>query len=71
MFRQFDALWTLNKIRQRYYAKWKKSDRERQTSYDFAYMWDQKNKHKQTKQEQTHKYWEQSAGCQRGESFEG
>ena len=27
-----------------YYAKWNKSDRERQISYDFTYMWGLKNK---------------------------
>ena len=25
-----------------YYTKWSKSDRERQVSYDIAYMWDLK-----------------------------
>ena len=28
----------------RYYAKWNKSGRERQTLYDFTYMWNLKNK---------------------------
>ena len=27
-----------------YYAKWNKSDRERQILYDFTYMWNLKNK---------------------------
>ena len=27
-----------------HYAKWNKSDRERQISYDFTYMWNLKNK---------------------------
>ena len=27
-----------------HYAKWKKSDRERQIPYDFTYMWNLKNK---------------------------
>ena len=27
-----------------YYAKWNKSDRERQIPYDFTYMWNLKNK---------------------------
>ena len=26
-----------------YYAKWSKSDRERQLSYDISYMWNLKN----------------------------
>ena len=35
----------------RYYAKWNKSDRERQTLYNSTYMWDLKNKtNEQTKQ---------------------
>ena len=29
-----EAWWSSN-----YYTKWNKSDRERQTSYDIAYMW--------------------------------
>ena len=34
----------------RYYAKWNKSDRERQISYDFIYKWNRKNKiNEQTK----------------------
>ena len=28
----------------RYYAKWNKSDRERQTPFDLTYMWNLKNK---------------------------
>ena len=28
----------------KYYAKWNKSDRERQIPYDFTYMWNLKNK---------------------------
>ena len=28
----------------RYYAKWNTSDRERQTLYNFTYMWDLKTK---------------------------
>ena len=37
-----------------YYDKWNKSDRERQISYDFIYMWNLKN----NKQTQTLKYKE-------------
>ena len=36
-----------------YYAKWNKSDKERQILYDFIYMWNLKNKNKT---EQTHRY---------------
>ena len=32
-----------------YYAKWNKSVRERQTPYDFTYMWNIKNKIERTK----------------------
>ena len=36
------------------YAKWKESHRERQTLYDFTYMWNLKNKmNKRAKQKQT------------------
>ena len=52
----------------RYYAKWNKSDIERQISYDFTHTWNIKNKQKnqinlkkQTKQKQTHRYREQSS----------
>ena len=31
-----------------YYAKWNKSDRERQTPYDFTYMWNLRTQNKQT-----------------------
>ena len=31
-----------------YHAKWSKSDRERQTSYDITYMWNPKQKITQT-----------------------
>ena len=41
------------------------SDRERQMPYDFTYMWNLENKiNEQTKQQQTHKYRQQTDGCQ-------
>ena len=47
-----------------YYAKWNKSDRERQIPYDFTYMWNLKNKiSEQTKQKQTHRYRGKILGC--------
>ena len=52
-----------------YYVKGSKSDRERQIPYDFTYMWNIKNQNKWTnitKQKQTHRYREQTGGCQRG-----
>ena len=56
-----------------YYAKWNKSDRERQILYDITYMWNLKNttkKEKQkynklmniTKKQQTHRHREQTDG---------
>ena len=42
-----------------YYAKWNKSDRERQILYDITYMWNLKKYNKLmniTKQKQTHRY---------------
>ena len=56
-----------------YYAKWNKSDRERQILYDITYMWNLKNttkKEKQkynklmniTKKQQTHRHKEQTGG---------
>ena len=37
-----------------YYAKWNKSDRERQIPYDFTYMWILKNKtNEEMKQKKT------------------
>ena len=48
-----------------YYAKWNKSDRERQIPYNLIYMWDLKNKtNKQTKQNKTHRHRKQNGGCQ-------
>ena len=50
-----------------YYAKWNKSHRERQISYDRTYMWNLKNQtNEQTEQKQSHWYREQIGGCQRG-----
>ena len=55
-----------------YYAKWHKSDRERQIPYDFTYMWNIKSKiSKQTKQKQTHRYREQIEGWQMGRVWGG
>ena len=43
-----------------HYAKWNKSDRERQKSlYDFTYMWNpENNTNEQTKHKQSHKFRE-------------
>ena len=50
-----------------YYVKWNKSFRERNLPYDFTYMWNLKYRiNKQTKPKQTHRYREQTDGCQRG-----
>ena len=48
----------------RYYAKWSKSDGERQILYDFTRMCTiiNKQRHKQTKQKQAQGYSEQSSG---------
>ena len=55
-----------------YYAKENKSERERQIPHDFTYMWNLKNNMKdQTKQKQTHRYREQTDGCQLEEGFRG
>ena len=55
-----------------YYAKWNKSDRERQIPYDFTYMWILKNKtNEEMKQKKPSKiYREQNIGCQRGGELE-
>ena len=51
-----------------YYAKWNKSDRERQILYDIIYVWNIKNKLVNiTEKKQTHRYREQTSGYQRGE----
>ena len=42
-----------------YYAKWNKSDRERQILYDITQM--------KTKKKQTHRYREQTCGCHWGD----
>ena len=44
-----------------------KSDRETQIPSNFTYMWNRKNKRNEhTKQKQTHRYREQTEGCQVG-----
>ena len=37
-----------------HYAKWNKSDRERQILYDFTYVWNLKNKTNITEEKQNH-----------------
>ena len=52
-----------------YHTKWSKSDRERQISYDIAYMWNLKKMIQMnlfTKQKQTHGHRKQTYGYQRG-----
>ena len=50
-----------------YYAKWNNLDRERQILYNIIYMWNLKSKtNEQTKQKQSHRYREQTDGCQSG-----
>ena len=44
-----------------YYAKWNKSDRERQMPYDFTSMWNLKNKINEQKEKKNR---EQIDGCQ-------
>ena len=47
-----------------------RSVRERQIPYDFTYMWNLKNKiNEQTKMKPTHRYREQTDGCQKGGRF--
>ena len=48
----------------RFYAKWNKSDRERQILYDFTYIWNFKNKWTNITK-QSYRYTEQTGGCQR------
>ena len=46
-----------------YHTKWSKSDRDRQTSYDIAYMWSLKLKIQMnlfTKQNRTHEHRKQT-----------
>ena len=43
-----------------HYAKWNKSDKERQILYELTYIWNLKKKN-----HQTHRYREQTDGCQR------
>ena len=50
-----------------YCAELNKSDRGRQMSYEYTYMQTLKNKiNEQTKQKKTHRYREQTDGCQVG-----
>ena len=49
-----------------HYAKWNKSDIERQIPYDFSYVEDLKNETNK-KQKEIHKYREQTGGYQRKE----
>ena len=51
-----------------YHDKWNKSDRERQILYDFTTCGIQKKKKwtNITKEKQSHRYREQTGGCQRG-----
>ena len=52
-----------------YYARWNKSDRERQILWDFTHMWHLKKQSKWTnitKQQQRYRYREQTGVCQRG-----
>ena len=56
-----------------YHTKWSKSDRERQTSYNIAYMWNLKKMIQTklfTKQKQSHKLRKQTYGYQ-GEGWGG
>ena len=52
-----------------YYAKSNKSDRERQTLYDFTYMWNLKNKTNITKQRK--KWLPEGKGVGDGKRGEG
>ena len=48
-----------------YYAKWNKSDRERQILFDITNMWNLKNKTTLvniTKKKQTHRYKDKTSG---------
>ena len=51
-----------------HYAKWNKSEGERQILYDITYMWKQKQNQLVNipKKKQTHRYREQSCGYQWG-----
>ena len=54
-----------------YYAMWNKSVKERQIPYDFTYMWNLKNNiNEKTRKRQTHRYREQTDGCERGGRLE-
>ena len=39
--------------------------------HDFTYMWNPKNKINRTKQNKTHRYREETGGCQRGGKLRG
>ena len=43
-----------------HYAKWNKSDRDREILYDITYMWNLKNKLVSIEQKQTHRCGEHS-----------
>ena len=62
------AIWSNMDGLGEHYAKWSKSDRERQILYDFTYMWNLKNNKwaNITRQKQTYRYREQKGGCHRG-----
>lgn len=54
------------------YAKWNKSDRDKQMQYNCTYMWNLKSKQKRTtimKEKETHRYREQIAGWQTVEGW--
>ena len=57
----------------RHYAKWNKSDREKQILFDSIYMWNLKSKtYEQTKQDETHRYRQQIGGYRnRGQLWVG
>ena len=48
-----------------YYAKWNKSDKEREIPHDLAYMWNLRNRTNETKQKRAHRYREQMGGCRK------
>ena len=47
-----------------YHIKWIKSEKERQTPCDIAYVWNLK--YDRNEQKQTHRHREQTHGCQEG-----
>ena len=57
-----------------YYAKWNKSNWERQTLYDFTHYVESKKQNKWTnitKKNQSYRYREQTGGCQRWRGWGG